>query len=190
MMLVWLAHVKGTCTWHMLNILSHREKKNSRELWYDSQNCLCCIKEPCLTWLGFAFYCRKGLSQFYSGKSRSFSCLGDVVSLKEIVKPENPYARKRKHNFGGSGFDRASRLPPLQKGIGSITKRSLHNSGKSKAALGVALSSILMNEDGSAQECEASSPPWGQRKSVASRSFSLSDLQGVCGVHESQYRGS
>ena len=114
-----------------------------------------------------------------------------MVSLKEIVKPENPYARKRKHNIGGSGFDRASRLPPLQKGIGSITKRSLHNSGKSKVALGVALSSMLKNEDGSAQECEASSPPWGQQqKSVASRSFSLSDLQDMCGAHESQCRGS
>ena len=173
----------------MLKILSHKEKK-LREHSYDSQNCLCCIKETCLTRIRFALHSRKGLSRFYLGKSRSFSCLGDVVSLKEIVKPENPYARKRKHNFGGSGFDRASRLPPLQKGIGSISKRSLHNSGKSKTALGVALSSILMNEDGSAQECEASSPPWGQRKSVASRSFSLSDLQGVCGIHESQCRGS
>ena len=93
-----------------------------------------------------------GLSQFYVGKSRSFSCLGDVVSLADVVKPENPYAKKRKYNNSISSFDRTSQLPPLQKDVATVSKKSL-----------------LINSDGNG--C--------QRGIVASRSYSFSDLQGV-----------
>ena len=93
-----------------------------------------------------------GLSRFYAGKSRSFSCLGDVVSLADVVKPENPYAKKRKYNNVISSFDRTSQLPPLQKDVATAASKK-----------------TLLIIDG--KGC--------QRGIVASRSYSFSDLQGV-----------
>ncbi|XP_019173366.1 PREDICTED: uncharacterized protein LOC109168952 isoform X2 [Ipomoea nil] len=43
---------------------------------------------------------KRGLSKFYIGKSKSFTRLSDVSSyssIKDIVKPENAYTRKRKN---------------------------------------------------------------------------------------------
>ncbi|XP_071737072.1 uncharacterized protein [Rutidosis leptorrhynchoides] len=45
---------------------------------------------------------RRGISTFYSGKSKSFTCLADVwpsstPSIKDIAKPENAYTRKRRN---------------------------------------------------------------------------------------------
>ncbi|KAL0908396.1 hypothetical protein M5K25_022890 [Dendrobium thyrsiflorum] len=43
---------------------------------------------------------RRGISNFYCGKSKSFAVLSDAMaklsSAKELGKPENPYSRKRK----------------------------------------------------------------------------------------------
>ncbi|KAL5563066.1 hypothetical protein UlMin_032813 [Ulmus minor] len=39
---------------------------------------------------------RRGLSRYYSGKSRSFTCMSDVHCLEDLKKPENPDAKKRK----------------------------------------------------------------------------------------------
>eukprot|EP00250_Pteridium_aquilinum_P018237 c24000_g1_i2 orf=713-1897(+) len=126
---------------------------------------------------------RKGLSRFYAGKSRSFSCLADVVSLKDLAKPESPYAKKRKCNVGRSSNASRPQLPPLQKGAASISKKSVYN-GKSTLALAVAMSTredVLSVEDNGTQKfvgvqrCQ-SSP-------LTSRSYSLSDLQGVTGSH-------
>lgn len=126
---------------------------------------------------------RKGLSRFYAGKSRSFSCLGDVVSLKDLAKPENPYARKRKPNLGSNANLDRPRLPPLQKGAASISKKSLHN-GKSTLALAVAMSSKEGLLDIEEQESQTSlgTRRW-QGSLVPSRSYSLSDLQGAAGCH-------
>lgn len=43
-------------------------------------------------------YCRRGLSNFFSGKSKSFASLSDVVnaSTNDIVKPENPFNKRRR----------------------------------------------------------------------------------------------
>jgi len=45
---------------------------------------------------------RRGLSRHYGGKSRSFTCLADVVTspIQDLAKPENPYAKRRKNNNG------------------------------------------------------------------------------------------
>ncbi|PWA67096.1 hypothetical protein CTI12_AA321490 [Artemisia annua] len=45
---------------------------------------------------------RRGISTFYNGKSKSFTCLADVwpsssPSIKDIAKPENAYSRKRRN---------------------------------------------------------------------------------------------
>lgn len=110
---------------------------------------------------------RKGLSKFYAGKSRSFSCLRDVVSVKDLAKPETPHGKKRRVNSSSSG------LPPLQKGAASISKKPLH-SGKSTLALAVAMNT---KEDYQAQA--SIGPPRYQKSVMPSRSFSLSDLQGA-----------
>ncbi|GLJ43604.1 hypothetical protein SUGI_0907540 [Cryptomeria japonica] len=39
---------------------------------------------------------KRGLSEFYNGKSRSFTCLSDAIYAKDIIKPEDTYARKLK----------------------------------------------------------------------------------------------
>lgn len=107
------------------------------------------------------------MSKFYAGKSRSFSCLRDVVSVKDLAKPEISHVKKRRVNSSSSG------LPPLQKGAASISKKPLH-SGKSTLALAVAMNT---KED---YEAQASiGPPRYQKSVMPSRSFSLSDLQGA-----------
>ncbi|KAI5065159.1 hypothetical protein GOP47_0019854 [Adiantum capillus-veneris] len=112
---------------------------------------------------------RKGLSRFYAGKSRSFICLRDIVSVKDLAKPEGPYAKKRKVHSS------SSQLPHLQKGSTTISKKPLQ-SGKSTLALAVAMSTKNENE---AQFSYAR--PMGQQSLVPSRSYSLSDLQHVSG---------
>ncbi|XP_062076830.1 protein OXIDATIVE STRESS 3 LIKE 3-like [Humulus lupulus] len=40
---------------------------------------------------------KRGLSRYYSGKSRSFTCMADVQCLEDLKKPEHiPDAKKRK----------------------------------------------------------------------------------------------
>lgn len=112
---------------------------------------------------------RKGLSQFYAGKSRSFSCLRDVTSIKDLAKPESPYVKKRKVASSNS------RLPPLQKGSASISKKP-PQSGKSTLALAVAMSTKEENES---QFSYVS--PMTLKSLRPARSYSLSDLQGAGG---------
>ena len=44
--------------------------------------------------------CRRGLSNFFSGKSRSFANLQDaastVSSARDLAKPENPFNKRRR----------------------------------------------------------------------------------------------
>jgi len=39
---------------------------------------------------------RRGLSRYYSGKSRSFVCMEDVHSVEDLKKPEHSDSKKRK----------------------------------------------------------------------------------------------
>lgn len=117
---------------------------------------------------------RKGLSRFYAGKSRSFSCLGVAMSLRDLAKPENPYAKKRRCHVGGNVIAGRPQLPPLQKGAASISKKAMHN-GKSTLALAVAMSTreVVIDVEKDDQSFVGTQRSW-QR---TSRSYSLSDLQ-------------
>jgi hypothetical protein len=47
----------------------------------------------------FIFFCRRGLSNFYAGKSKSFTSLAEAAAkaaAKEIAKPENPFNKRRR----------------------------------------------------------------------------------------------
>ncbi|KAF6171090.1 hypothetical protein GIB67_015038 [Kingdonia uniflora] len=57
---------------------------------------------------------KKGISRFYSGKSKSFTSLADASSsssLKDIVKPENAYTRKRKNLLAFTLLEKNRNLP-------------------------------------------------------------------------------
>lgn len=42
--------------------------------------------------------CRRGISSFYNGKSKSFTSVTNAGCwMKSIVKPESPYSRKRRN---------------------------------------------------------------------------------------------
>ncbi|KAA8546007.1 hypothetical protein F0562_020542 [Nyssa sinensis] len=47
---------------------------------------------------------RRGLSRYYSGKSRSFVCMADVHCLEDLKKEENPDAKKRKKQSDRKGM--------------------------------------------------------------------------------------
>ncbi|KAF8020271.1 hypothetical protein BT93_G0851 [Corymbia citriodora subsp. variegata] len=40
---------------------------------------------------------KRGLSRYYSGKSRSFTCIADVQCLEDLKKQEHPDVKKRKY---------------------------------------------------------------------------------------------
>jgi hypothetical protein len=54
--------------------------------------------------------CRRGLSNFYFGKSKSFTTLSSATNAtaKDIVKPENPLNKRRRLFIARSRFQRAS----------------------------------------------------------------------------------
>lgn len=41
-------------------------------------------------------FCRRGLSNHYKGKSKSFGNLGEIGSVKEVAKQENPLNKRRR----------------------------------------------------------------------------------------------
>ncbi|XP_054786103.1 protein OXIDATIVE STRESS 3 LIKE 3-like [Prosopis cineraria] len=63
---------------------------------------------------------RRGLSRYYSGKARSFTCIADVRCLEDLKKPKHPDNKKRKKHSeakndgggGGGGNDNIHILPP------------------------------------------------------------------------------
>lgn len=101
---------------------------------------------------------KRGLSGFFAGKSRSFSCLADVTSVEDLVKPENPYSKKRKFVSAYIGNADRLRMHP---------KKSLHISKHASAFSGAPRG----NMEG---ELTCSS-----RTLKTPRSYSLSDLQGA-----------
>lgn len=126
--------------------------------------------------------CRRGLSRFFTGKSRSFTSLAEVnhiSDVQELAKVENPFNRKRKM-FGGSGGHHRC-FPPLPSGAG-VAKRT---TASSRTTLALAVSMI--------EEEQGHSPPAYRRGNPATitasaprspgpfRSFSLTDLTGKSG---------
>lgn len=146
----------------------------------------------CLDALEEVLPMKRGMSKFYSGKSKSFTSLADVVScssIKEIVKPENALTRKRKNLLAHATFwDKNCNFSP-KNNSNSISKKPT-NSNRSS-------SSISSNESdhGDNFNSNASSRPPLHPKSKKSpndesssspvcrnfspwRSFSLCDLAG------------
>lgn len=149
---------------------------------------------------------KKSISKFYNGKSKSFTSLADVSassSVKDLAKPENAYAKKRKNLLAYSNFWDKNRNCPWRSNAGGISKRPLISS-RSTLALAVTMSSSESGnycEDSncssnlssshspslpplhpqakkSSNNAPSSSPP-SQQKFPPWRSFSLSDLQGM-----------
>lgn len=142
---------------------------------------------------------RRGISKFYGGKSKSFTSLADAVScssIKEIVKPEDAYTRKRKNLLAhGTLWDKNRHYPPKSNSVG-MSKRSA--SSRSTLALAASLSGyesknnsensklsspppILcrppLHPHGRISPCNESLTTSPQRNLSPWRSFSLSDLQ-------------
>lgn len=157
----------------------------------------------CLDALEEVLPIKRGISSYYSGKSKSFTSLADVSScssIKDIVKKEDAYTRKRKNLLAHSNYFDKSRNHNLENSNG-ISKR-FANSSRSSLALSAMVSS---SESNNSSECLGSnssspspclpplppngrrskspnngsrlSPPTPERKFSPWRSFSLSDLQ-------------
>ncbi|KAG4959223.1 hypothetical protein AAZX31_13G093400 [Glycine max] len=140
---------------------------------------------------------KKGISKFYSGKSRSFTSLADAAaasSMEEIVKPEDPYAKKRKNLIARNSSIERSRSCA---NIGGISKRPT-NIGRG----GTSCLTLSCSEEGSSStsisppcplpplhprvinrsslpqpsSSTARNPPW--------RSYSWTDLHSVAEAHD------
>lgn len=132
-----------------------------------------------------ALSCKKGLSGFFSGKSRSFSCLADVASAKDLAKPENPYAKKRKYFSACIGNVDRPRFHPMRSVTSGISKKVLHSSSKYTITLAVDLAAQEGSLEAEEQDRGLGASRW-QSNSAPSRSCSLSDLQGVRNHYSSQ----
>ncbi|CAL9027562.1 unnamed protein product [Prunus brigantina] len=134
---------------------------------------------------------KRGISMFYSGKSKSFTSLEDVSSVssvKDLAKPKNRFMKKRKNLLAHSN-DRNCNNPLKNNGA---VKRPTANSSRGSFLLGENLSSSIsppptsclpplhppLHPDSKRSPGNGSSPPPLRRNSPW-RSFSLSDLQCV-----------
>ncbi|TXG61784.1 hypothetical protein EZV62_013147 [Acer yangbiense] len=126
---------------------------------------------------------RRGISNFYNGKSKSFTSLAEASSassVKDIAKQENAYTRRRRNLLAVNHIWDKNRCSPLR----NISKRPMISSSKSSLALAVAMSSSesisSTSEDSSCSHSR--SPPrlpplHPQSRASAWRSYSVADLQ-------------
>ncbi|CAA0821282.1 Unknown protein [Striga hermonthica] len=115
---------------------------------------------------------RRGISSFYNGKSKSFASLAHASSssIKDIAKPDNAYARKRRNVLSCSLNIKNRNLSYLKSNSGGISKKTAGAGRGTTLALGVAMSK---NSESGNKSCEG----W--------RSFSLAaDLQHCVSVGE------
>ena len=135
---------------------------------------------------------RRGISNFYNGKSKSFTSLADsssTSSIKDIAKPENAYTRRRRNLLAiNHVWDKNRNKRPIRP----------ISSSKSTLALAVAMSSsesISSTSDDSTSTSSPrlpplhpqtrtsfnnnipSSPPPSSRNFSNWRSFSLADVR-------------
>lgn len=141
------------------------------------------------------FYCvwfRKGISKFYSGKSKSFTSLADAAgaaSMKEIVKPEDPYAKKRKNLLARNIMIGRSRS--YADNVGGITKQT-SNIGRGASCLtlcsseeeGKSSTSICPLPPRHPQASANASLPQPPQRNSPWRSYSWSDLHSVAEAHD------
>ncbi|GAA0144239.1 hypothetical protein LIER_35894 [Lithospermum erythrorhizon] len=143
---------------------------------------------------------KRGISNFYSGKSKSFTSLSEATScssIKDIVKPENALTRKRKNLLAHNIYWNKNNHNRLRASSGGITKRTINS--RSSVAL-AAMGLYESNSNSESSNSNSSSPvlnlpplpPQSRTLSYKEfyaspqhqtfspwRSFSLSDLQGV-----------
>ncbi|KAI3711517.1 hypothetical protein L1987_70055 [Smallanthus sonchifolius] len=127
-----------------------------------------------------ALVVKRGISTFYSGKSKSYTSLADAVSvpsIQDIVKPEDAYNRKRKNMLAHSVMLNKNRNFTCK--IGISKKVEMSNAGGESSSPGVSLPPLpARHRISHVNESLSSAPrnhcsPW--------RSFSLSDLQHAAG---------
>lgn len=94
--------------------------------------------------------CRKGMSRFYKGKSKSFSRLSDASlcsSITEISKPETQYDRRRKNSLAKSLVIDKHCSSLLKTNAKVFKKSKFSNSRQSTLALAVAMTNSPKNSD-------------------------------------------
>ncbi|KAL5786453.1 hypothetical protein ACOSQ2_008845 [Xanthoceras sorbifolium] len=123
---------------------------------------------------------RRGISNFYNGKSKSFTSLAEATSassVKDIAKQENAYTRRRRNLLAVTHIWDKNRCSPLR----NISKRPI-SSSKSSLALAVTMSSSESISSASEDSSSNSrSPPrlpplHPQSRASAWRSYSVADL--------------
>ncbi|VFQ62819.1 unnamed protein product [Cuscuta campestris] len=120
---------------------------------------------------------KRGISNFYAGKSKSFTSLSHAASsssLNDIVKPENAYTRKRKNLLAHNNFFSKNHN---QNSGGGLYKRPTNS--RSSLALAATQERFPLPSQARRSGVESSSPPTPKQKFCGWRSFSLFDLQGV-----------
>jgi len=154
-----------------------------------------------IQYLSCFVFCRRGITKFYCGKSKSFTSLADVLpssSSKDPAKPENCYSRKRKKLLSFNLWRKPSQNSHRSSGDIAVSKRPA-NSSRSTKGLGPSTSSSS-GSNGSREEHHSqhqklpSLHPQGKaiaqicssaptnRFSFPTRSFSLADLEGCGGL--------
>ncbi|KAF5743156.1 serine/arginine repetitive matrix protein 2-like [Tripterygium wilfordii] len=144
---------------------------------------------------------RRGISNFYSGKSKSFASLAEAASnsVKDIAKAENAYTRRRRNLlcFNHIWDKNRNRNCSHRNGGGGISKRPISTS-RSTLAMAMALSSSESISNTSDDSNSRSPPrlpalhppltrasynnlasplPSPRQKFSPGRSYSLADLQ-------------
>lgn len=136
--------------------------------------------------MNWYYGCRRGISNFYNGKSKSFTSLAEASSsssIKDVGKPENAYTRKRRNLLA---FNHVwDKNQNLKSHMGGISKRPL-GSSRSTLAFAVTMSSSdgisSSSEDSSSRSPPHLPPPHPRSRSArknlsALPSFSTADLQ-------------
>lgn len=138
---------------------------------------------------------RKGISKFYSGKSKSFTSLADAAAascMKEIVKPEDPYAKKRKNLIARNVSIERSRS--CADNIGGILKRPT-NIGRGASCLILSCSEEGNSSASISPPCplpplhphaanRSSLPQPSTTRKPPYRSYSWTDLHSVAEAHD------
>ncbi|KAG9140933.1 hypothetical protein Leryth_010456, partial [Lithospermum erythrorhizon] len=148
----------------------------------------------------FLHGCKRGISNFYAGKSKSYTSLSEATScssIKDIVKPENSLTRKRKNLLAHNILWDKNNHNCLRTSSGGMSKRTI-NSRSSVALTAMGRSESNSNSESSTSNSSSpvpSLPPLPPQSRALSnkdfsaspqhqrfspwRSFSLSDLHGV-----------
>ncbi|GAU33194.1 hypothetical protein TSUD_206530 [Trifolium subterraneum] len=147
---------------------------------------------------------KKGISKFYSGKSKSFTSLADAAGetcVQKIVKPEDPYAKKRKDSLARNLLIGRSRSYANVGGISNSKRAS--NLGRRTSCLNLNYNADSGDEGKSSISTSISPPcplpplhrqpnrlsataslPRPAAQNTPLRSYSWSDLNSVAEGHD------